>query len=253
MATSRGGPLPHTTPPRLAYMYISASTHEAQRQKRGGGRRGARAGLRRSAARAGGGAQVYAVARRREHLEPLAALGIRTGAFDLSKAAAAAEAAERELGRVDGLAITAGGWAPGRLDETEEEVLDSMLSVNLRAHLWTVKSFLKLMRPGSAVALVTSIWGPVKRSPGALAYTVSKAAAAPLVETLAAELLERGIRVNGVAPGAMAREAEAAKLGAPAAPPEYVADVVLWLLTDEARWVTGALIPVGGGRRLITP
>jgi 3-oxoacyl-[acyl-carrier protein] reductase len=202
------------------------------------------------------GAQVYAVARRREHLEPLAALGIRTGAFDLSKpegAAAAAEAAEKELGRVDGLAITAGGWAPGRLEETEEEVLDSMLSVNLRAHLWTVKSFLKLMRPGSAVVLVTSIWGPIKRSPGALAYTVSKAAAAALVESLAAELLERGIRVNGVAPGAMSREAEAAKLGAPAAPPEYVADVVLWLLTDEARWVTGALIPVDGGRRLNTP
>ena len=58
------------------------------------------------------GGQVYAVARRREHLEPLAALGIRTGTFDLSKpegAATAAEAAERELGRVDGLAITAGG------------------------------------------------------------------------------------------------------------------------------------------------
>jgi 3-oxoacyl-[acyl-carrier protein] reductase len=51
----------------------------------------------------------------------------------------------------------------------------------------------------------------------------------------------------------MSREAEAAKLGAPAAPPEYVADVVLWLLTDEARWVTGALIPVDGGKRLITP
>jgi len=157
------------------------------------------------------------------------------------------------LGRVDGLAITAGGWAPGRLEETEEEILDSMLSVNLRAHLWTVKSFLKLMRPGSAVVLVTSIWGPVKRSPGALAYTVSKAAAAALVETLAAELLDRGVRVNGVAPGAMSREAEAAKLGAPAAPPEHVADVVLWLLTDEARWVTGALIPVDGGRRLVTP
>jgi 3-oxoacyl-[acyl-carrier protein] reductase len=202
------------------------------------------------------GAQVYAVARRREHLEPLAALGIRTGAFDLSKpegAAAAAEEAERELGRVDGLAITAGGWAPGRLEETEEEVLDFMLSVNLRAHLWTVKSFLKLMRPGSAVVLVTSIWGPIKRSPGALAYTVSKAATTALVETLAAELLERGIRVNGVAPGAMSRATEAAKLGAPAAPPENVADVVLWLLTDEARWVTGALIPVDGGRRLITP
>jgi len=124
-----------------------------------------------------------------------------------------------------------------------------MHSVNLRAHLWTVKSFLKLMRPGSAVVLVTSIWGPIKRSPGALAYTVSKAA---LVESLAAELLDRGVRVNGVAPGAMSREAEAAKLGAPAVPPEHVADVVLWLLKDGGRWVTGALIPVDGGRRLIT-
>ena len=45
----------------------------------------------------------------------------------------------------------------------------------------------------------------------------------------------------------MSRDAEAAKLGAPAAPPGHVADVALWLLTDEARWVTGALIPVDGG------
>jgi len=202
------------------------------------------------------GATVYAIARRREHLEPLATLGIRVGAFDLSKpegATEATDAVEKELGRVDGLAVTAGGWTPGRLEETDEDALEAMLSVNLRVHLWTVKSFLKLMRLGSAVVLVTSIWGPVKKSPGALAYTVSKAAAAALVETLAAELLERGIRVNGVAPGAMSREAEAAKLGAPVAPPEYVADVVLWLLTDEARWVTGALIPVDGGRRLTTP
>jgi hypothetical protein len=50
-------------------------------------------------------------------------------------AEAAAEAAEGDLGRVDGLAITAGIWAPGRLEETEEEILDSMFSVNLRAHL----------------------------------------------------------------------------------------------------------------------
>ena len=111
------------------------------------------------------------------------------------------------------MAITASNWAPGRLEETDEQVLDSMLSVNLRVHLWTVKSFLKLMRPGSAVVFVTSIWGPINRSPGALAYIVSKAAAAALVETLAAELLERGIRVNGVAPGAMSREMGAAKLG----------------------------------------
>jgi 3-oxoacyl-[acyl-carrier protein] reductase len=170
------------------------------------------------ARRAGGGSPSLCGGKRREHLEPLAALGIRTGAFDLSKpegVAAAAEAVEKELGRVDGLAITAGGWAPGRLEETDEQVLDSMLSVNLRAHLWTVKSFLKLMRPGSAVVLVTSIWGPSRGPPGALAYIVSKTAAAALVETLAAELLERGIRVNGVAPGAMSREAEVAKLGRP--------------------------------------
>lgn len=87
------------------------------------------------------GAQVYAVARRREHLEPLAALGIRTGAFGLFRPGGPRPPRRRprgDLGRVDGLAITAGSWAPGRLEETEEEVLDSMFSVNLRAHLWAV-------------------------------------------------------------------------------------------------------------------
>lgn len=163
------------------------------------------------------------------------------------------EDAARELGVVDGLAVIAGGWTPGRLEETSEGDLEDMLSANLRAHLWTVKAFLKLMRPGSSIVLTSSIWGPFSRSPGALAYTASKAAAAALVEVLAAELIQRGIRANGVAPGSMSRGAGAPALGAPSAPPEYVADAVVWLLTDEARWVNGALIPVDGGRRLAAP
>jgi len=204
----------------------------------------------------GEGAKVYAISRNRAALEKLASMGASVGAFDLSTAdgaRAASEATERELGVVDGLAVTAGGWTPGRLEETSEGDLEDMLSANLRAHLWTVKAFLKLMRPGSSIVLTSSIWGPFSRSPGALAYTASKAAAAALVEVLAAELIQRGIRVNGVAPGSMSREAGAPALGAPSAPPEYVADVVVWLLTDEARWVNGALIPVDGGRRLAAP
>jgi len=86
------------------------------------------------------------------------------------------------------------------------------------------------------------------------AYVAAKAALAKATESIAAELLDRGIRVNAVAPGGMAKEdnpdAQPPPLGAPQAPPAEVAKVIIWLLTDEARWVTGAVIPVDGGRRL---
>ncbi|MEM0370786.1 MAG: SDR family oxidoreductase [Pyrobaculum sp.] len=127
-----------------------------------------------------------------------------------------------------------------------------MFAVNFKAHVNAVRAFLPLLAPRSSIVLTSSVGGPYAVWRRHLAYLTSKAALAKAVEALAADLIDREIRVNGVAPGGMSKELEGLpKLGAPAAPPEAVARVIIWLLTDEAAWVNGAVIPVDGGRRLV--
>ncbi|MCY0889588.1 MAG: SDR family oxidoreductase [Pyrobaculum arsenaticum] len=208
-------------------------------------------------------ASVYAFARRPEALAGLQWLAqhgkVYLSARDFAKldqALAAAEEARKVFPAVHGLVVTAGGYTSQPVEEVGEAELEDMLSKNLKAHIYAVRAFAPLLAPGSSVVLVSSVGGAYKAWPRHVAYVASKAAVAKAAEALAAELLERGVRVNAVAPGGMTKDFQPGrryevKLGAPQVPPEEVAKVVIWLLTDEARWVTGAVIPVDGGRRLL--
>jgi NAD(P)-dependent dehydrogenase (short-subunit alcohol dehydrogenase family) len=110
-----------------------------------------------------------------------------------------------------------------------------------------------LRENGGSIVNVTSVHEHVPR-PGFLLYAAAKAALGMLTRGLALELGESGIRVNAVAPGAIAteRNVEADELvpeiplGRPGSP-EEVAAVVAWLVSDEARYVTGASVVVDGG------
>ncbi|MEM1925264.1 MAG: SDR family oxidoreductase [Pyrobaculum sp.] len=94
-----------------------------------------------------------------------------------------------------------------------------MFAVNFKAHVNAVRAFLPLLAPRSSIT--SSIGGPYAVWRRHLAYLTSKAALAKAVEALAADLIDREIRVNGVAPGGMSKELEGLpKLGAP---PEAVA------------------------------
>lgn len=210
------------------------------------------------------GAQVYGFARNKEFLSQLARAmspygRVYTGVADFSnwaEAKRAAEEAAKVFDAVHGLVVAAGGYVAGGVEELEPEQLEDMLARNLKAHLYAVKAFSKLMAEGSSVVLVSSIGGAYAAWPKHIAYVAAKAAVAKAAESLAAELIDRGIRVNVVAPGGMSkdfapgRQYQRPRLGAPQAPPEEVAKVVIWLLTDEAGWINGAVIPVDGGRRL---
>jgi NAD(P)-dependent dehydrogenase (short-subunit alcohol dehydrogenase family) len=139
---------------------------------------------------------------------------------------------------------------------------DAMMAVNLRGVFICLKHELAAMTAHTGCAIVnTSSWTAHGAMPGLAAYAASKAAIDAMVRTVAVAIGTEGIRINNVSPGlidtAMAKEAlsteEAVRPLLKHTPlqrvgqPEDVADAVLWLLSDDARFVTGQSILVDGG------
>ncbi len=148
-----------------------------------------------------------------------------------------------------------------RADELELEVWQRTLDVNLTGVFLTCKHALRAILRGSGGAIVctASPTGLYGCAPGLDAYSASKAGVYGLIRVLAADYARDGIRVNGVMPGytrtpmaANMTQAEIDKtlelipLGRAAEPAE-VAEVIAFLASDEARYVTGAVWAIDGG------
>jgi NAD(P)-dependent dehydrogenase (short-subunit alcohol dehydrogenase family) len=164
------------------------------------------------------------------------------------------DAARDAFGRLDVLVNNAGlSTAKPALELTAED-FDSIFSVDVRAAFLLSKGAAPLLKEGGgSIVNITSVHEHVPR-PGFVLYAAAKAALGMLTRGLALELGPDGIRVNAVAPGAIAteRNVEADEL-APEIPlgrpgePEEVAAVVSWLVSDEARYVTGTSVLIDGG------
>jgi 3-oxoacyl-[acyl-carrier protein] reductase len=171
--------------------------------------------------------------------------------------------------RLDVLVLNAGISKAASLAEYTIEDFDGLFATNVRGPFFLVQQLMPILGEGSSIVVVSSLGArsvvgtPGLESPSILAYASTKGALETLVKNWAAILGPRGIRVNAVAPGVIdtdmsnftkteagrevALEMQALKrLGKP----EDVGDVVAFMVSNAARWITGASIPVDGGSKL---
>ncbi|MDB4962655.1 MAG: short-chain dehydrogenase/reductase [Myxococcales bacterium] len=219
------------------------------------------------------GGIVAAVARGRDDLE---VLGKQLGGAphitivaDVGTADGAQHAVDtcvRELGGIDVVIANVGkSFARDAHDLTDED-----LAKSLDMNLWTAARIAQraaphmITRGGGSITMTSSIWG--REAGGAPGYNVAKAGVIALAKALARDYAKDGIRVNTVAPGSIlfpgggwdrrqqadpAGIAEFVQRDIPMGrfgTPEEVADVVAFVASPRARWITGATISVDGGQ-----
>ncbi len=170
---------------------------------------------------------------------------------------------------IDIVVLNAGVSKAAPLAAYTAEDLDGLFATNVRGPFLLVQQLMPLLAQGANIVAITSavartvVGKPGLENPSVLAYASTKGALETLVKNWAAMLGPRGIRVNAVAPGVIETDmsnftkTEAGRETAlnmqalkRIGKPEDVADVVAFLVSDKARWITGASIPVDGGSKL---
>jgi 3-oxoacyl-[acyl-carrier protein] reductase len=164
--------------------------------------------------------------------------------------------------RLDILIANAGVSKAATIEDTTVEDFDRLFAVNVRAPFFLVQQLLPILHEGSCIVLLSSLGA--RAAVGALsAYSATKGAIDTLVKHFAYVLGGRGIRVNAVAPGVVQTDmsnftkTDAGReyaLGMQTlkriAQPDDIGGVVAFLVSEEARWITGDIIHVDGGSKL---
>jgi NAD(P)-dependent dehydrogenase (short-subunit alcohol dehydrogenase family) len=173
-----------------------------------------------------------------------------------------------EFGGLTHLVNAAGIIANGTIENTSDAAWDEMLDINLRAPFRLMRAAAPhLIAAKGSVVNVSSVTG-LRAFPGVLAYCVSKAGVDQLTRCAALEMAPHGVRVNAVNPGVVvsnlhrrsgmnddnyAAFLERSKTTHPlgrAGTPDEIADLIAFLASDRAGWITGETISIDGGRHL---
>ncbi len=233
---------------------------------------GATSGIGMAAAKkfAADGAKVAAVGRNADQvLATLEGNNIRTYRADLANEKDTEEFAAavlRDFGGIDILVNAAGIISMGSIETMKLADYDAMMNINVRSVLHLTQLALPsiIARKGNVVNL-SSVTG-TRAFPGVLAYCISKSAIDQFTHCAALELAPKGVRMNSVNPGVvrtglhlnsgMASEAyeaflERCKITHPlgrVGTPEEIADLILFLASEKAGWITGETFAIDGGR-----
>jgi len=170
---------------------------------------------------------------------------------DPTAAAPLVERIARDVGPPDVLVNTIGAFQTGDALTTTPDLLRQMMDVNLGSALWLSQAVAPYMQTSGSGAIVHIAARPgIEPSAGMAAYSASKAALVHLTRILDLELRPLGIRVNSVAPQlldtARARASFPKEVLAHAVAPEAIAEVVSFLVSEEAAPISGAILPAYG-------
>ncbi|MDR2856455.1 MAG: SDR family oxidoreductase [Novosphingobium sp.] len=212
------------------------------------------------------GAGVVVHARSAEKAEPVAELiRARGGTADVVLGdLAAGDTALRVVqdafavhGGLDILVLNAGGGSQGLAANLSVETIDRTLAFNLRATILATAEFARLTDSPHGRVIFISSGMATHPAPGVSVGAAAKAGSEAFIRSAAQELGERGITCNSVAPGCTRTEMIAGQTWPDQVPPwtalrrlgepEDIADVVAFLASDEARWLTGLTIAANGG------
>ena len=223
------------------------------------------------------GASVLAVGRKAPALSELAqdvelaggkCVAVEMDVTSSQAPAAIAARASATLGGVTTLVNAAGIIATGTIENTPDAAWDEMLDINLRAPFRLMRALAPmLIASQGSIVNVSSVTG-LRAFPGVLAYCVSKAGLDQLTRCAALEMAPHKVRVNAVNPGVVVtnlhrrsgvneenyakfleRSKETHPLGRPGDPDE-IAELIWFLASERAGWITGETISIDGGRHL---
>ena len=196
------------------------------------------------------GAKLVVVSRQVPKELPEGMLGFSADVTDEADVKRLVTEVMQKTTRIDCLVNLVGGFALGRVTETETSVWSRMLSLNLMAAFLLSRELVPpMVEQGSGRIIHMAARAAVEPFPGAGAYIVSKSGLLTLIKVLAIELAGSGVTVNGVLPSTIDTPANRQSMPnadfSQWAKPESIAEVLLFLASDEASSVNGSLIPVG--------